>query len=175
MTEITIIRTIAAIALFGALGLIVKALVAPRRRDKFLEEILDSMMEPEPVGSSDRVPHASVALDDALAESLLRHFEQSATSGHVLAALASHGGGMPEPDVASAVNDRLSRLHKRDLPESVIRKVVSILARADLAAVEGGRVELTTAGKRLQALLQVRSPGHSAAPVFVSRSMVAAD
>jgi hypothetical protein len=126
------------------------------------------MTEAEPADQMLRAPHASAALDDSLAESLLRHFEQSATSRHVLAALTSRTNGMDEAEVLGAVNRELAHLHKQELPAVVVRKVVMILMGADLATLRQGQLELTTAGKRLHALLQVRSTAVPSAPAFAS-------
>ncbi len=168
MSEFGIILGITAIVAVAMLDIIVRLVVAPRRRDKYLETLLDSMTEAEPADQMLRAPHASAALDDSLAESLLRHFEQSATSRHVLAALTSRTSGMPESEVLAAVNRELANLRKQELPAAVVRKVVMILMGADLAALRRGRLELTTAGKRLHALLQVRSTEVTPAPAFVS-------
>ena len=168
MSEVGIILGIIAILTVAMIDIIVRLVIAPRRRDKFLENLLESMTEPEPADQMSRAPHASAALNDSLAESLLRHFEQSATSRHVLAALTSRTSGMHESEVLAAVNRELAHLRKRELPAAVVRKVVMILMGADLAALSQGRLELTTAGKRLHALLQVRSTDGTPATVFAS-------
>lgn len=168
MNDIGIILGIIAIVAVVMLDIIVKLVVAPRRRDKYVESLLDSMTEVEPAGQTARAPHASAAVDDLLAESLLRHFEQSATSRHVLAALTAATGGLPESEVVTAVNRELAHLRKRELPAAVVRKVVMILMGADLAALRQGRFELTTAGKRLHALLQTRATETAPASAFVS-------
>lgn len=168
MSEVGIISVTIAIVAIVTLDIIVRLVAAPHRRDKYLEGLLDSMTEAEPADQMSRAPHASAALDDSLAESLLRHFEQSATSRHVLAALTTRTGGMPEAEVLAAVNRELAHLRKRELPAAVVRKVVMILMGADLAAVRQGRLELTTPGKRLHALLQVRSTEVTPTPAFVS-------
>lgn len=168
MSEVGIILGIIAIVAVAVLDIIVRLVVAPHHRDKYLENLLESMTEPEPADQISRAPHAAAALDDSLAESLLRHFEQSATSRHVLAALTTRSGGMHESEVLAAVNHELAALRKRELPAAVVRNVVMILMGADLAALRQGRLELTTAGKRLHALLQVRSTELSPTPAFVS-------
>lgn len=168
MSEVGIILGIIAIVAVAMLDIIVRLVITPHRRDKYLEGLLESMTEAEPADQVSRAPHASAALDDSLAESLLRHFEQSATSRHVLAALTTRTGGMHESEVLAAVNHELASLRKRELPAAVVRKVVMILMGADLAALRQGRLELTTAGKRLNALLQVRSTELTPAPAFVS-------
>jgi hypothetical protein len=168
MNEIGTILGIIAIVAVALLDIIVRLVVAPDRRDKYVESLLDSMTEVEPVDQVSRAPHASAALDDSLAESLFRHFEQSATSRQVLAALTATTGGMPESEVVSAVNRELTHQRKRKLPAAVVRRVVMILMGADLAALRQGRLELTIAGKSLHALLQVRSIEAEPTPAFVS-------
>lgn len=168
MSEVGIILGVLAIIAVTLLDIIVRLVVAPHRRDQYLEDLLESMTEPEPTNEKSRTPHASAALDDSLAESLLRHFEQSATSRHVLAALTTRPGGMRESEVLAAVNRELARLRKRELSAAVVRKVALILMGANLAALHQGRLELTTSGKRLHALLQVRSTGATPAPAVVS-------
>lgn len=168
MNEVGIILGIIAIIAVAILDIIVRLVITPHRRDKYVENLLESMTESEPADPVSRAPHASAALDDSLAESLLRHFEQSATSRHVLAALTTRTSGMHESEVLAAVNRELANLRKQELPAAVVRKVMMILMGADLATLRQGRLELTTAGKRLHALLQVRSTEAAPASAFVS-------
>lgn len=168
MNEIGIILGVITTVAVAMLDIIVRPVIAPHRRDKYLENLLDSMTEAEPADQMSRAPHASAALDDSLAESLLRHIEQSATSRHVLAALTSRTRGMTDSEVVTAVNRELAHLGKRELAAAVVRKVVMMLMGADLAALRQGRLELTTVGKRLHALLQVCSTEATPALAFVS-------
>lgn len=167
MNKVEIIFVILAIAVV-ALDVIVRLVIAPHRRDKFLETLLDSMTGPEAADSTARAPHAAAALDDALAESLLRHFEHSAISRRILAALTADSDGIRESEVFAHVNRQLAHVGKRALPAAVVRRVVIMLMRADLVTLRGGRLELTTGGKRLHALLEVRSTVTMPAPSFVS-------
>jgi len=167
MSKIEIILTLTVIVVV-TLDTIVRLVVVPHRRDKFVETLLDSMTEPEPPDQTARLPHASAALDDSLAESLLRHFEHSATSRRVLAAFTLESDGMRESEILSAVNRKLVHVRKRELPAAVVRRALIILIRANLAELNGERLELTTSGKRLHALLEVRSTGAMPAPAFVS-------
>lgn len=168
MNEFGIIVGIIAIVAVIAADIIVRLVIAPHRRDKWTESLLDSMIESESaVWIAPPFP-ALAGLDDGLSESLLRHFEQSATSRQVLAALAFRTGGMHESEVHAVVNRQLIRLRKRELPASVVRRVVMILMGADLAVLRQGRLELTTAGKRLHALLGVRSAEVLPAAPFAS-------
>jgi len=167
MSKVEIIFIIIVVVVV-ALDVIVRLVVVPRRRDMFVEALLDSMTEPESAGQAARFPQAAAALDDSLAESLLRHFEHSATSRRVLAAFTLESDGMRESEILSAVNRKLVHLRKRELPAAVVRRVLIILMRADLAELNGERLELTTAGKRLHALLEMRSTEAMPAPAFVS-------
>lgn len=169
MSEAGVILVVIAIVAVVAMDIIVRLVIAPHRRDKYLEDLFDSLTEAEPMDQMSRDPHASAALDDSLAESLLRHFEQSATSRHVLAALSSQSDGMRESELLAAVNRELAHSRKRELPAGVVRRVMMILMGADLTALREGRLELTTTGRRLHALLQARSPARALAPAFVSR------
>lgn len=169
MSEVGIILGIIAIAVVSA-DIIVRLWIAPHRRDKWTESLLDSMIESESADRVGQVLPATACLDDVLGESLLRHFEQSATSRHVLAALAFRSDGMPESEVLAVVNRALASSRKRELPIAVVRKVVMILMGADLAALRQGRFKLTVAGKRLHALLEVRSAGLLPSYAFASLS-----
>lgn len=167
MSEVGIILGIVAIVVV-ALDIIARLIIAPRSRDKFLENLLESMTEPEPAEQRERVPQSSMRLDDSLAESLIRHFELSATSRHVLAALALRTEGMSEPEVLSAVNHHLARQRRRELPAAVVRKIVMILMGADLTALRQGRLEITNAGRHLHTILHARSSGAAPASAFAS-------
>lgn len=168
MNDTGIILCFIAIVAVALLDIIVRLVVAPRRRDKYVESLLDSMTEVEPSDQRSRAPRASAVLDDSLGEGLLRHFEQSSTSRHVLSALSSRQCGMHESEVLAAVNRELAHLRKQQLPPAVVRKVVMILMGADLAALRQGRLELTIPGKRLNALLKVRLTGAMPTDAFVS-------
>jgi hypothetical protein len=71
------------------------------RRDKWTESLLDSMIEPEAAVRDGRLFPTAACLDEALGESLVRHFEQSAIARHVLATLAFRTDGMHEAEVCS--------------------------------------------------------------------------
>lgn len=162
MSEVGIILGIVVIVAVAVADIIVRLRIAPRRRDKFLEDLLESMTEPGPADHMSLVNRAQIVLDDSLVESLLRHFELSATSRHVLAALALRSEGMSEPELLSAVNHQLARQRRRELPAAVVRRIVMILMGADLTALRQGRLEITNAGRHLHTILQARS---TAAPV----------
>lgn len=170
MNEIGIILVTIAIAVV-ATDIVIRLWLAPHRRDRWTETLLDSLIESE---SADRpagqVLPATACLDDVMGESLLRHFEQSATSRHVLAALAFRRDGLPESEVFAVVNQALASARKRELPATVLRKVVMVLMGANLAALRQGKFKLTVAGKRLHALLEVRSVAPLPSYAFASRA-----
>lgn len=169
MNEFGIIVGIIAIVAVAA-DIIVRLVIAPHRRDKWTESLLDSMIEPEPAVRDERLFPTAACVDEALGESLVRHFEQSATSRQVLAVLAFRTGGMHESEVQQAVNGMLAQERKRELPAAVVRKVMMLLMGANLAALRQGNLQLTTAGKRLHALLEVRSTEALPAAAFASPS-----
>lgn len=169
MSEVLIIlSTIVIIAAVIVLSVMARQALAPLRRDSYLISLFGSIAEADSANQMSQAPHTSVSVDDSLAESLLRHFEQSLTSRYVLMVLTSATNGMQESELLVAVNRQLSRLRKRKLPAAVVRKVAMILMGANLAALHQGKLKLTVAGRRLHALLQVRSEMQTGAPAFVS-------
>lgn len=168
MSEVGIILGIVAIVVVAVADIIVRLRIAPRRRDKFLEDLLESMTDPEPAERMSQVNRAPTVLDVSLVESLLRHFELSATSRHVLAALALRTEGMSEPEVVAAVNHQLARQRRRELPATVVRKIVMILMGADLTTIRQGKLEITNAGRHLHTILQARSTAAAPAAAFAS-------
>lgn len=170
MNEFGIIVGIIAIVAVIAADIIVRLVIAPHRRDKWTESLLDSMIEPESAVRDGRLFPTAACMDEALGESLVRHFEQSAISRHVLAALAFRTDGMHESEVQRAVNGMLAQERKRELPTLAVRKVVMILMGADLAALRQGKFQLTTPGKRLHALLEARSTEALPLAAFASPS-----
>lgn len=155
MNEVgTIIAILVIAALVGA-DILVRLVIAPHRRDRFLEELMDNLVETVPsVGEDISQP---TAVDERIGENLLRHFEQSAMSRRVLTALASRSEAMRERDVEAVVNHELVRSHKRPLPASVLRRIVMILMGANLVALRRGKLEITDSGKLLGSVLRARS------------------
>jgi|EBPBio282013_DNA_FD.fasta_scaffold17183_1 hypothetical protein len=168
MNEVGIILGIFVIVVVVAADMIVRLRIAPSRRDKFLEDLFESMTEPEPAEHMSQVNHAPTVLDHSLVESLLRHFELSAISRQILAALALRTVGMSEPEVVSAVNHQLARQRRQELPAAVVRKVIMILMGADLTALRQGQLEITNAGRHLHTILQERSTAATPAVSFAS-------
>lgn len=168
MNEFGVIVGIVVLVAVVVADIIIRLVIAPHRRDQWTLSLLDSLIESAPAARNARSLPAAAGMDEVLGESLLLHFEQSATSRKVLAALASHAEGLHESEVQTAVNGLLTRERKRELPVAVVRKIVMILMGADLAALRRGRLELTVAGKRLHALLEVRSTDGLPSAAFAS-------
>jgi hypothetical protein len=72
--------------------------------------------------------------------------------------------------VQQAGNRKPTQERKRELPTSVLRKAMMILMGANLAVLRQGKLQLTTAGKRLHALLELRSTDALPAAAFASPS-----
>jgi hypothetical protein len=153
-----------------AAGIIARLVVTPYRRSKWVERLLDNMIEPASVARAGPRFLAAALMDDALGESLVRHFEQSALSRQVLTTLAFRTDGMHTSEIRQALNKMLAQERKRELPASVVRRVVMILMGANLATLRQRKLQLTTAGRRLHALLQVRSTSALPSPAFASPS-----
>lgn len=171
MNEFGIIVGIIAIVAVIVADIIIRLVIAPHRRDKWMESLLDSMIEPESAIRDERLFPTAACVDEELGESLVRHFEQSAISRQVLAALAVRTDGMHESEVQQAVNGMLAQERKRELPTAVVSKIVMILMGANLAARRQGKLQLTIAGKRLHALLEVRSSEALPSAAFASPSV----
>ncbi len=163
-----IILCVAALGLI-ALDIIVRLGTARHSKDKWLEELLDTLVEPEIATDVSMADHPEPESVGRLAEHLFRHFQQSAVSRNVLAVLAARKGRMHENELLAALNRQLQARGRRDLPAAVVRKVVTILMGADLVALRKGALEITSAGSELNVLLQPRAAAVPPAPVFVSR------
>ncbi len=169
MSEIGIILAIlAAISFLIACDIFVKRLAAKRSRKCLWENLLNLLLESEPANQVSHKPKPPMAVDNSLTESLVRHFELSAASRHILTTLALQNGGMSESDVALAVNLQLARQRRRELPAAVVRKIVVILMGADLTTIRQGKLEITIAGRHLHTILQSRSTGAAPASAFAS-------
>jgi len=168
MNGTEIILCLVALALV-VLDVIVRLGTWRHSKDKWLEELLDSLVEPE-TATEVSIPHRPEPESvGRLGEHLFRHFQQSAVSRNVLAVLAARKGRMRENEVLAAVNRQLQARGRRELPAAVVRKVVTILMGADLVALRKGALEITSAGSELNVLLQPRAAAVPPAPVFVSR------
>lgn len=166
MSEIGITLGMIAIVVVAMADIIVRLRIGPHRRDEFLEDLLESMTEREPVEQLERAPQAATRLDDSLIESLVRYFELSATSRYILNTLALRTEGMSESEVLSAVNNHLASQRRRELPEAVVQKVAKLLTRTGLTARHDGKFEITNAGRHLYSVLQARSTRSTPAAAF---------
>ncbi len=137
----------------------VRLVISPRRRDRFVGELLDHLMEPENEGEANP-PRPAAAVGSDLQESLLRHFEHSATSRQILSSLASRGG-LTHPALLASINRRLAERERPPLPAVVARRVAGSLIDSGLVKVENGVMNVTALGQRLDALLRERegTPG----------------
>lgn len=168
MSEIGIILAIlAAITFLIACDIFVKRLAAKRSRNCLWVYLLNLMLESERANQMAHKPQP-LAMDNSLTESLVRHFELSAASRHILTTLALQKGGMSELDVASAVNLQLARQCRQELPAAVVRKIVMILMGSHLTTIRQGKLEITNAGRHLHTILQSRSTGAAPASAFAS-------
>lgn len=157
MTATIIIISIVAIAVVVA-DVIVRLLITPHQRDRWIEELMGSMIEPATTWSSNgpgSLP-AECLPEAALLDSLLRHFQQSITSRNVLKTVANEGGGLTENQIVHAVNQLQEQKGRRRLPHAVIHRVVLNLMSANFLALRRGALHLTSAGKVVHERLQIR-------------------
>lgn len=147
---------------------IARLVVAPRRRDTFLEGLMDTLIETDAPTQGTVTAPADATSIEQLGENLLRHFEQSAISRSVLEVLAFRDEGLNEIGIVEAVNHALAKEHKRELPHTVIRKIMMVLMRANMVALRQGSLRLTDAGRQLNALLQTRATSSPPPLAFVS-------
>lgn len=145
---VTIGISIIAILVAG-LDLVMRLIVAPRRRERFVSALLDQLVEPATEGEPAAVPARDIN------ECLLRHFEKSVTSRAILSALANEGG-MSQRDLHHRLNHALSESGKPALPLEVARRVATILLNAGLVGVDRGVLRLTELGKDLNSVLRGR-------------------
>lgn len=143
-----IIIVLAAIGILTA-DIVVRLFIAPRKRERFVADLLNIMYEPG-------VPAASAAMHvhpnhlwDALGEGLLRHFTQSWLSCRILEILAASKPGMCEMDILTEINLALVEKGRQPLPEVAVRKVLMILLGADFVTLHHGTLSLTGQGRNL--------------------------
>jgi len=153
MTMLVVLSLFALAAVVA--DVIARLIVAPNRKDRHYEELLESLVEPDPPAHAAAVDPSDPALA-RISENLLRHFGHLAASRRILDALATEGGRMSESGVLAAVNGRLQAARKPPLPPSAARKVIRILERADFVALRDGILHITDAGRQLHSLLSLR-------------------
>ena len=138
-----------------AADVLVRLVLLPNRRDKFIGELLDNLMEP--AAATESVPGAEQALvlPLDLREPLLRHFEKSTASRQILRTLAN-GQGMTQKELSAALNQSLAEKGKPPLPLAVARRVAITLLQAGLVGIENGALRITELGRNLNLLLDGR-------------------
>lgn len=138
-----------------AADVVVRLVILPARKDQFIAELLDHLTGPCP--EEENSPAESVATPSTsdLEESLLRHFEKSATSHQILSMLAVHDG-LTQKDLVAALNRASDERSRPRLPLAVVRRVAIILLRAGLVEVEQGLLRITEVGRELHSIVQDR-------------------
>ncbi len=134
---------------------IVRLFVAPARKDRFLRDLLDHLVEGDPQNESAEFFKNTGRPSEDLQECLLRHFEKSLTSRQILNALAD-SGGLTQRDLLRELNQAFAAKGKGPLPLTAARRVAMILLHAGLLEVENGVLQITNVGQNLNLLLQTR-------------------
>ncbi len=152
-TRLVVLVTIAIVVVMA--DIIVRLVILPRRKEKFIRELLDHLVEynaePQPAGPLEA---ASSPAGD-LHECLLRYFEKSATSRQILNTLAGCER-LTQRELGSALNRTLAEEGKAALPPAVARRVVMILLHAGLVEVDRSVLQISKLGQNLNLLLQTR-------------------
>ncbi len=167
MNTTEIIVCLLAISLV-TLDVIVRLRTNRHRKDQYLEELFDSLLEPEHCLPPSASNQPGLSALESLVENLLCHFEQSAISRNVLHILALQNRPMAATDILAAVNHHLAVRRRPELPARVVRRVVMTLLGANLVALHQGGLQITRAGRQLNGLLDARTVGVPSPPVFVS-------
>lgn len=149
-------------------SVVVRLVLAPRRRNLFLESLMDILIDTDGATQDPKPGPAEAISIEQLSDNLFRNFERSTIFRNVLEVLATRDEGLNETGLLEAVNHGLAQKQKCELPETVIRKVVMILEGADMIALRRGNLRLTDAGRQLNALLQTRATSGRSAAAFVS-------
>lgn len=157
MTGFSLILGVVALVAVIVADFVIRLVLAPHRRDEWTAALLDSLIKPMPKVQRSGMFPASVAMDETLCESLLRHFEQSTATRQILGLLSEQSDGMNESEVRETVNRRLAESESRELPAAAIRRIALILKNAGLVSFSQRRLKLTVAGQRLHALLEARA------------------
>lgn len=151
----TVIAVLTVAMLLVAADIIVRLVLLPARREKFLRELLDHLVESEaetePAGRAEAAPFPAGDLH----ECLLRYFEKSGTSREILNTLAGCDG-LTQRELASALNRALAAKGKTPLPLAVTRRVVLTLVHAGLLELDRSVLQITRPGQNLIQLLQTR-------------------
>lgn len=146
---------VAAAAVVVGVDILVRLVLAPRRRDAYIIELLDGLAGPpaqtEPLSVQEAEPRVT-----ELTECLLRHFERSVISHRILNTLAHGETGLEHRELTAALNHSQSERGKPALPMAVVRRVATTLLHAGLVNIEGGALKITALGRELDGLLRSR-------------------
>ena len=151
------IVVLVALAVVGVgADIVFRLVIAPRRREAFINELLDCFAGPS--AESEPAASAQVAEPSApeLTECLLRHFERSVISQQILIKLAEGEQGLGQRELSATLNRSQADRSKPALPLSVARRVAITLLHAGLIGVEGGALRVTELGRQLNHLLRLR-------------------
>lgn len=154
--EMTATIVIIAIAvLLVAADIIVRLVIMPARKEKFIHDLLDQLVEPSVEAEASVSPGVTAVPAADLHECLLRLFEKSSTSREILDSLAN-GKGLTQEELSIALNQRRAQKGKPALPLAVPRRVAVSLLHSGLVGVEHGLMRVTEMGQDLNSLLQNR-------------------
>lgn len=144
-----------AIVVVGA-DIVLRLVVAPRRREAFINELLDCFAAPSAESEPAASAHVLGPSAPDLTECLLRHFERSSISKQILVKLAEGEQGLGQRELSAMLNRSQADRNKPALPLSVARRVAITLLHAGLIGVEAGTLRITNPGRQLNHLLQLR-------------------
>lgn len=153
LTGLVVLVTIAIVVV--AADVIVRLVVLPRRKERFIRELLDHLVEVDAEKEPAALAEATSSPAGDLQECLLRYFEKSGTSREILHTLAGCEG-LTQRELSSALNRALTEKGKTPLPLAVARRVVMILVHAGLLEVDRSVLQITKPGQNLNLLLQTR-------------------
>lgn len=132
-----------------ATDVLVRLRVAPDRRDRTLDELLCVFAGTELPRTIEFEPQLN-----SVADSLLKHFQQSFASRHIVQALVETPRGLTSKELEDRLNEMAKRYGKSSVPSSAIRKVAMILMGAGFVKLTDGRFEMTELGCALHSMLR---------------------
>lgn len=151
----TIIMVAVAVAVVGA-DLVVRLVLAPRRRDAFINELLDVLAGPVEQTEPASAQQPADPQVPEITECLLRHFERSGISYRILNTLADGETSLEQRELTAVLNRSQSERGKPALSLAVVRRVATALLHAGLVSIEGGALKITALGRELEGLLRSR-------------------
>ena len=116
--------------------------VAPERRDSIVDELLGVFAR---TGLPRTIEFTEPQLN-TVADSLLKHFQQSFASRHIVHALVETPRGLTAKELEDTLNEIAKRSGKNSVPSSAVRKVAMILMGAGFVKLTDGRFEMTELG-----------------------------